>query len=477
MYFFICMKYSSEIQFTFFCAGSFIIYRHGTHTLSYKDDAMKKTVFVSAFHLIYISVLAKILSFLVRILLARKLGSEAMNYYSLTAPTMVFLISMVQQGIPGALSKLSAQKSNPRIPLYASAVITAVTVTAVILLYSAAIPFLAHDLLHETKLIPILQAILPLLPAVALSGVLKGYLYGIQHHYQANATQLYEEAARILFLIVCFSYTMPHDPIDLAVTAMYSVCAGEIASCLYMMLHLKFSYHHVVVLPKALKQVNRTDIREVLKISMPMMGSRISGSLTYFLEPILMLVFVSESLKPVLIEAYGSLNGYTLPLLTMPSFLSITLSNYLLPAFSYALAHRQSRQAKKSCMMILSCCLCFGIGYSLLCFFFHEQLFQLFYHTTKGSHQLRLLSLPFLLYSLQPPLSSLLHACSMSSQAFTDTLLGSCFRLASVCFLASYFQENALLFALSGGMMITTILHAARLLYFFIKRRSHANAV
>ena len=309
---------------------------------------MKKTVFVSAFHLIYISVLAKILSFLVRILLARKLGSEAMNYYSLTAPTMVFLISMVQQGIPGALSKLSAQKSNPRIPLYASAVITAVTVTAVILLYSAAIPFLAHDLLHETKLIPILQAILPLLPAVALSGVLKGYLYGIQHHYQANATQLYEEAARILFLIVCFSYTMPHDPIDLAVTAMYSVCAGEIASCLYMMLHLKFSYHHVVVLPKALKQVNRTDIREVLKISMPMMGSRISGSLTYFLEPILMLVFVSESLKPVLIEAYGSLNGYTLPLLTMPSFLSITLSNYLLPAFSYALAHRQSRQAKKA---------------------------------------------------------------------------------------------------------------------------------
>ena len=33
---------------------------------------MKKTVVVSAFHLIYISVLAKLLSFLVRILLARK---------------------------------------------------------------------------------------------------------------------------------------------------------------------------------------------------------------------------------------------------------------------------------------------------------------------------------------------------------------------------------------------------------------------
>lgn len=65
---------------------------------------MKKTVVVSAFHLIYISVLAKLLSFLVRILLARKLGSEAMSCYSIVAPTMVFLISLVQQA-PAALSK------------------------------------------------------------------------------------------------------------------------------------------------------------------------------------------------------------------------------------------------------------------------------------------------------------------------------------------------------------------------------------
>ena len=207
---------------------------------------------------------------------------------------------------------------------------------------------------------------------------------------------------------------------------------------------------------------------------MPMMGSRLSGSLTYFLEPICMLLLVPASMSAQIVEGYGILNGYTLPLLTMPSFLSITLSNYLLPSFSYAIAHHQKKQAKKSCLLILSCCLLFGILYALFCYCFSEPLFQLFYHTSQGSDQLHVLALPFLFYSLQPPLSALLHACSLSAQAFCDTLIGSLFRLGCVCFLTPYLQVEALLIALSGGMLITTFLHALRLLRYDLHGRSRA---
>ena len=205
-----------------------------------------------------------------------------------------------------------------------------------------------------------------------------------------------------------------------------------------------------------------------------MMGSRLSGSLTYFLEPICMLLLVPASMSAQIVEGYGILNGYTLPLLTMPSFLSITLSNYLLPSFSYAIAHHQKKQAKKSCLLILSCCLLSGILYALFCYCFSEPLFQLFYHTSQGADQLHVLALPFLFYSLQPPLSALLHACSLSAQAFCDTLIGSLFRLGCVCFLTPYLQVEALLIALSGGMLITTFLHALRLLRYDLHGRSSA---
>ncbi len=435
---------------------------------------MKKTVVVSAFHLIYISVLAKLLSFLVRILLARKLGSEAMSYYSIVAPTMVFLISLVQQGIPAALSKLSAQSSDPKLPLAAGACISALTIALTLSLFTCILPFFAGELLHDIRLIPVLRALLPLLPAVALSGLLKGYLQGIQHHYAANITQLYEEAARIVFLVVCFALFPTQDPIALASLAMFSVTVGELASCICMLFHLRFSFHHIRIAPRVLSRVRPDQLRDILSISMPMMGSRLSGSLTYFLEPICMLLLVPASMSAQIVEGYGILNGYTLPLLTMPSFLSITLSNYLLPSFSYAIAHHQKKQAKKSCLLILSCCLLFGILYALFCYCFSEPLFQLFYHTSQGADQLHVLALPFLFYSLQPPLSALLHACSLSAQAFCDTLIGSLFRLGCVCFLTPYLQVEALLIALSGGMLITTFLHALRLLRYDLHGRSSA---
>ena len=435
---------------------------------------MKKTVVVSAFHLIYISVLAKLLSFLVRILLARKLGSEAMSCYSIVAPTMVFLISLVQQGIPAALSKLSAQSSDPKLPLAAGACISALTIALTLSLFTCILPFFAGELLHDIRLIPVLRALLPLLPAVALSGLLKGYLQGIQHHYAANITQLYEEAARIVFLVVCFALFPTQDPIALASLAMFSVTVGELASCICMLFHLRFSFHHIRIAPRVLSRVRPDQLRDILSISMPMMGSRLSGSLTYFLEPICMLLLVPASMSAQIVEGYGILNGYTLPLLTMPSFLSITLSNYLLPSFSYAIAHHQKKQAKKSCLLILSCCLLSGILYALFCHCFSEPLFQLFYHTSQGADQLHVLALPFLFYSLQPPLSALLHACSLSAQAFCDTLIGSLFRLGCVCFLTPYLQVEALLIALSGGMLITTFLHALRLLRYDLHGRSSA---
>ena len=435
---------------------------------------MKKTVVVSAFHLIYISVLAKLLSFLVRILLARKLGSEAMSCYSIVAPTMVFLISLVQQGIPAALSKLSAQSSDPKLPLAAGACISALTIALTLSLFTCILPFFAGELLHDIRLIPVLRALLPLLPAVALSGLLKGYLQGIQHHYAANITQLYEEAARIVFLVVCFALFPTQDPITLASLAMFSVTVGELASCICMLFHLRFSFHHIRIAPRVRTRVRPDQLRDILSISMPMMGSRLSGSLTYFLEPICMLLLVPASMSAQIVEGYGILTGYTLPLLTMPSFLSITLSNYLLPSFSYAIAHRQKKQAKKSCLLILSCCLLSGILYALFCYCFSEPLFQLFYHTSQGADQLHVLALPFLFYSLQPPLSALLHACSLSAQAFCDTLIGSLFRLGCVCFLTPYLQVEALLIALSGGMLITTFLHALRLLRYDLHGRSRA---
>ena len=73
---------------------------------------MKKEIIRSTVHLLTLSLIAKILSFFVRIACARILSAEAMNYYSLTMPTTVFLITLGQMGLPSAVSKIVASRQD-----------------------------------------------------------------------------------------------------------------------------------------------------------------------------------------------------------------------------------------------------------------------------------------------------------------------------------------------------------------------------
>ena len=165
---------------------------------------MKKTVLQSTVILVIVSVIAKALSFIVRIMLARTLSPSAMNYYTLAAPTMVFFITLAQMGIPGALSKVIAQSDHPHQPLKVSVILSLLNNAVIILTFLLVLPFLATRILKQKEILPVLYAIIPLIPLVSLSGILKGYLFGLQHHVQATSSQLFEEGSRILFLFVVF---------------------------------------------------------------------------------------------------------------------------------------------------------------------------------------------------------------------------------------------------------------------------------
>lgn len=425
---------------------------------------MKKSIIKSTFYLILVSIVAKVLSFLVRILLARSLSADAMNLYSLASPTMVFVITLAQMGIPSALSKVIAQKDQASGPVKTSIIISVVNNLVISLLYLCLIPLLAHVILKQDQIAPVLYAIIPLIPMVTLSGILKGYLFGTQRHLSATACQIFEESTRIIFLLILFHTADAMDVVSMAKTAMFSVTIGEIGSSLYMLVSLRKKTSGRIKFSRLFTDLHRDSFDEVLSVSIPMTGSRLIGSLTYFLEPIIMVAGLSSVMASQMVNAYGQLNGYVLPILTMPSFITITLSNFLLPSFTYQHARGNHKAAGKLFSVIIGTCLLIGLTCSFLCFNFSEQLMQLFYHSTRGADLLHILAWPFAFYALQPPLSSMLHALSHSRQTVVDTLSGSLVRLACVFFMTSIIQEHALAFGLTIGMMVTTIFHAINVL-------------
>ena len=297
---------------------------------------MKKTVLQSTVILVIVSVIAKALSFIVRIMLARTLSPSAMNYYTLAAPTMVFFITLAQMGIPGALSKVIAQSDHPHQPLKVSVILSLLNNAVIILTFLLVLPFLATRILKQKEILPVLYAIIPLIPLVSLSGILKGYLFGLQHHVQATSSQLFEEGSRILFLFVVFYLHPFTDAITMARIAMLSVSVGEACSALFMLISLRRQKRTLSRIPRLFSDLNRRQFDEVLTVSIPMTGSRLIGSLTYFMEPIVMVLGLGTAASAAMVGAYGQLNGYVLPIITMPSFITVTLSNFLLPSFTYS---------------------------------------------------------------------------------------------------------------------------------------------
>lgn len=424
---------------------------------------MKKTIIRSTLYLVLLSIVAKVLSFGVRILLARSLSATAINYYSLASPTMVFMITLAQMGIPNALSKVIAQSDTPHKPLKAAIILSVINNLIMVTVFLLLIPFLAHVILKQDVILPVLYAILPLLPIVTVSGILKGYLFGIQRHLSATACQIFEESSRILFLLATFYLHPNMDAVAMARLAMISISVGEVFSALYMLVALCRKKQVLLKAPALLHDLQRQHFDDVLRVSLPMTGSRLIGSLTYFLEPIVMVAGMSILQSDAMINAYGSINGYILPIITMPSFLTVTLSNFLLPSFTYHYTRHHDAQAKKLFSTILACCFIVGILCSILCFFFSEELLNLFYHTTKGAFLLKQMAWPFALYALQPALSSMLHALSLSKKTVWDTFFGSLTRILCVAFLTRVVGQSALTIGITAGMLVTTILHAIRL--------------
>ena len=421
---------------------------------------MKKTIIKSTFYLILLSVAAKILSFAVRVLLARSLSADAMNLYSLAAPTMVFVITIAQMGIPAALSKVIAERSSAKEPLKVSILISVLNNIIVTLAYVFLIPFLAKSILKQDRLIEVLYAIIPLIPMVTMSGILKGYLFGKQLHLAATSCQFFEEGTRILYLLIAFQMNPQMDALTMAKTAMLSVTVGEIGSSIYMLIVTAKKRSIKLPFSDLFQDLQRKSFDEVLAISIPMTGSRLIGSFTYFLEPIIMVIGLQAIDASAMVNAYGQLNGYVLPILTMPSFITITLSNFLLPSFTYHHTRGNHNTAGKLFSLIILTCIGIGLVCSFCCFRFSKELLQLFYHSDRGADLLRILAWPFALYALQPPLASMLHALSYSRNTMIDTLSGSLIRLLCVAFFTKSLGIETLPLALTAGMIITTLMHA-----------------
>lgn len=419
---------------------------------------MKKEKFIISTLILMIGgFLTKALGMIIKMVMSRLMGSEGIGLYMLILPTFSLLIGIGQFGLPIALSKLVAEdnKNNKNLLFSLLPISFFINVILIIFIIIAA-PILATKLLHEQRaLLPIL-AMAVVLPLTSCSGILRSYFFGKQQMLPHVVSNVAEDIIRLI--LVAFGI-----PIFLKKgleTAVTYVILTNIISEFFSIVVLFF------FLPKKLKikkqdiSFNKKYAKEAMHISIPNTASRLTSSIGYFFEPIILTSTLSYCgyTSSFIVNQYGVLSGFVLPLLLLPSFFTLAISQALLPVISKATAKNDYHYARKKIKQSILFSLLIGIPMTLLFILIPEVFLQTIYHTNQGVAYMRFLAPFCLLQYIQAPLSSSLDAMGHSKDNFKATIIGTIIR-CSTLFIFSCFHIGlwGLLFSTSINIVFTTL--------------------
>ncbi|SDH57201.1 stage V sporulation protein B [Alteribacillus persepolensis] len=431
---------------------------------------MKQTFIQGTLILIIAGLITRILGFINRIVTAKILGAEGVGLYMMAFPTLLLIITLTQLGLPVAISKLIAEaeihhdtQKMKRVLVVSLCVTGTLSILFTAALMSASPLFAAYFLTDERALYPLI-AITPIIPIVAVSAVLRGYFQGRQNMKPTAISQVIEQAVRISLVAVCTKALLPYGLEFAAAGAMLSVVAGELASLLFMMKcfknnkPLKVRSHFL----GALKE-GKTTFQQLMNISLPATGSRMIGSISLFLEPII----IAQSLAlagvatAVATAQYGELSGFVIPLLLLPTFITYSFSVTLVPNVSEAAANNNYKVIQNRLRQTLRTALLAGVFSSMFLYVFAELIMTVMYDAPHAAYYIKILA-PFSIFLyLQGPLQAVLQGLDLAKSAMVNTLVGAIIKMAALFVLTSQPElgiKGAAL-AIALNMMLVTLLH------------------
>ena len=422
---------------------------------------MKKSKFIqSTIILIIGGCITKILGMLIRIVMTRLIGTEGIGIYMLISPTFMLLIAIAQLGLPVAISKLVSEDKKNNKNLILSIIPIALIINLIIMLFLIFTSrFLAYYLLKEPRTYYALICIGFVLPFISISNIIRGYFFGKQRMFPHVLSNITEDIIRLITIIIGVPLFLLKGMEYAVAFLILSNIFSELTSIIVLFIFLPKKFN----LTKKDFILNITDIKDVLSISLPTTGSRLIGNIGYFFEPIILTFCLLKSgyTNHFIIYQYGIINGYVMPLLLLPSFFTLAISQALIPVVSYAYSHNNLKYTKNKIKQALFLSLLIGIPVTIFFELIPELPLKIIYNTTEGINYIRTLAPIFLLHYIQSPLTSSLQAMGKAKSAMKGTFQGMLIR-TMLLFICSLLKIGlwGLIIAISSNIIYVTLHHA-----------------
>ena len=417
---------------------------------------MKSKFLKSTIILIIGGAITKIMAMIIKIFLTRSIGDNGIGLYMLIMPTFTLFITLCSLSLSTGISKLISSNINSKkviLPLIPITLIYNFILMTILIILA---PIIANKLLGNPLTYYPIMGISFTLPFIALSGILKGYFYGKENMTPYVISNIIEQIVRLLFIIFIIPKLIKYG-INMAVLGVVLInIFSEFSSIICLIIFLpnkKIKFNNF--------KMDKFILKDILNISLSATGSRLIGSISYFLEPIILtfillkIGYTPESIS----KEYGIITGYVFPLLLIPSFFTMAISTSLLPVISSGYANRKYNYTRKKLKQALILSLTVGFMATSIFVLFPKELLKFIYNTSLGVNYVRILAPLFLVHYIQAPLTSYLQAVNKAKEAMMGTLVGAIIKNILLIILPIYIGFWGFIISTLVNIFYVTIQH------------------
>lgn len=417
---------------------------------------MKEKFILSTIILLVGGFLTKILGMVIKIVMTRLMGTEGIGLYMLILPTFSLFIALAQAGFPIAISKLVAEDNKNNKKLIFSIIPLSIIINVILMIIIILIaPYLSTNLLHDKRCLYGILAISLVIPLTSLSSICRSYFFGKEKMLPHVVSNLSEDIVRLLLIMIGVPYILTKG-------LEYAVCYVILTNIISELTSILILFFFIPKNAKITKNdliPSKVYIKDSLSISIPNTASRLIGSIGYFLEPIILtssLLYVGYS-NHFIVNQYGIISGYVLPILLLPSFFTLAISQALLPVVSNLYSKKDIKNTKRKIKQGIFFSLLIGVPITILFIVVPEIFLKLIYHTQEGTVYMKALAPFCLLQYIQAPLSFSLDAMGKSSDNMKATFYGTLARTI-LLFLLSFLKIGiwSLIISTSINILIVT---------------------
>lgn len=424
---------------------------------------MLKNKFISSTLILLIGgFITKILGMIIRVITTRFIGIYGMSLYNLIMPTFSLIVSICIFALPTSISKLVSSSKYQSKKIGKSAFYIVLTINlfliSLITLFST---FISDNLLHEPLTKPLLICSLVTIPFISISSIIKGYFYGKQNMVPSTISNIFEQVIRLvlifLFLPKIVSFNTFYGIIFIILLNIVSECLSIVI--MYLFLPEKISFENITY--------DHDCTKDILRISVPSVSSKIIGNISYFFEPIIittLLLYLGVNKDYIVLE-YGLYNSFAISLLLIPSFFINAISQALLPEIGKNL-FKNKKLVKRRIRQTIIISLFLGIFFCTIINIYRNKFLLFLYKDNSASNYIKFIAPFFFLYYLEAPLSTTLIALGGNKATFLITTIGV---IIKNIVLISFIFMGAKIYSLAIAEIVNVIL-VVFLDFIFIKK-------